>query len=568
MSLGGALQIGRTGLLANQAALSVTGNNLANAATPGYHRQVATMSAVGDNEVARGIFVGRGVQISAITRQISNALETRLNGAVSDESASSVRKDVLTRIESLENELSGNDLSTQLDEFFNAWSELANTPQDNSVRNVVVQKGTTLASFVRNLSSGFTDLRNQVDDDIAQATNAVDDLLTRIESLNQQIIRVDQGTQGAHSLRDQRDQLVQQLAQYMDVSTVESPAGALDVYVGSTPIVLDGKSRGVELRRTTLNGAVQIDVVLKDDKTTLTPASGKIGALISTRQNDVNAAIDTLDTFANELIYQVNRVHSQGQPTASVTALTGTSKVADATAALNSSTSGLNFPVNHGSFEVYVTQKSTGIRVAKTVNVTLDGVNAGSQTTLNSLVGDLNGVANLSASVTADGRIQINTSSSDFSVSFGNDSSGALAALGVNTYFTGSNAQDIAVNTTVSSNPQMIAASRDGSPGDNRTALALANLRTSAIPSLGNITLKDLWGRHVADYAVRSSQATQQLSSDTLVKENLMSQAQAVSGVNTDEEAINLLSYQRAYQASARFLSVVDQMFQTLLAIQ
>src|SRR4051812_43866020 len=132
MSLGGALQIGRSGLLASQAAIEVAGQNLANVATKGYHKQTARLAPAGEQELRRGIFLGRGVQVQEILRQVNEGLEGRLRGGIADESSAQVQQDVLSRIEALQNELSDTDLSSQLSTFFNNWSELANTPNDNS----------------------------------------------------------------------------------------------------------------------------------------------------------------------------------------------------------------------------------------------------------------------------------------------------------------------------------------------------------------------------------------------------------------------------------------------------
>jgi len=88
-----------------------------------------------------------------------------------------------------------------------------------------------------------------------------------------------------------------------------------------------------------------------------------------------------------------------------------------------------------------------------------------------------------------------------------------------------------------------------------------------SVAGLNNLSLAEFWNRHVEDYATRLGQVNQNVDSNAVVTQNLKNQQQAVSGVNADEEAINLLQYQRAYQASARFLSTVDQMFQTLLQI-
>ncbi len=563
MSLSGALQIGRSALVANQAALEVVGNNLANVATKGYHRQSIVLAANRDQEIQRGIFVGRGVHIQEINRQVDDALEGRIRSGVSDQSASAATRDILSQIESLQNELSDNDLSSQLSEFFNAWSELANNPLDNSVRRVVVQKGETVASYIRNLRTGITAVRAQVDESISGDVSAANDLLSRVEELNTQIVRAEQGTGSAHGLRDQRDQILAELAQYVDVSTIEQSNGAVDVFVGSLPVVLEGKSRGLEVRRQTIDGDLQMDVVLSADGSILQPTSGRLGALIKSRRDDVNAAVDTLDTFANQLAFEVNRAHSQGQGTKGYSSVTATNKVSDANATLNAA--GLAFSPNHGTFLIHVTQKSTGQRTTSTINVDLDGI--GTDTTLTSLAAQLNTVANVNASITPDGRLRLNSGGGDFELSFSEDSSGTLAALGINTFFQGTDASDLAVNSVVSGDPAYVAAGQNHVSGDNRNALAISSLATRPLASLGGLSISDQWSRHVEDYAVRLGQADQKFQADTVVRENLEAQQQSVSGVNTDEEAINLLAFQRAYQGSARFLSVVDEMYQTLLGL-
>jgi flagellar hook-associated protein 1 len=86
------------------------------------------------------------------------------------------------------------------------------------------------------------------------------------------------------------------------------------------------------------------------------------------------------------------------------------------------------------------------------------------------------------------------------------------------------------------------------------------------LTELNNLSLTQKWNAHVEQFAVRQAQARQQLQSNSVVREGLSSQQQSISGVNADEEAIDLISYQRAFQASARFLTVIDEMFQTLIA--
>lgn len=564
MSLG-ALQIGRSALLANQAAIEVTGNNLANIATKGYHRQTSTLAAAGTQQIQQGVFIGRGVQLQSILRQVDAGLEGRLRSAIANESGSTVRQELLTQIEAIQNELSDADVSSQLSAFFNAWSQLSNTPRDSALRSLVVQEGQTLAQDLQQLRAALVDMRRQVDQSIDQNTASANDLLQQIEVINRQITAAESGSSGAHNLRDQRDNLLAELSQYLNISTTEQPSGSVDVYVNSLPIVLNGQSRGLEVRRSVENGESIIQVVISDDGSPINPTAGKIGALITARQDTVVDAIDTVDDFAAQLINQVNRVHSQGQGLVGFTSVTGTARVADANALLSDqAATGLDFVAGHGSFELSLKQKSTSQRVTSTINIDLDGI-GGNDTTLNDLAAAINAVNGVSASITSDGRLTIAADGNDFEVSFGQDTSGILASLGINTFFSGGDALDIDVNNVVKNNPDLIATGRSYVDGDNGNALGLTELRDLPLAQLSGASLTQLWSRHIEEYAVRLGQANQQVMSDGIVRESLDSQQQTLSGVNSDEEAINLLQYQRAYQGSARFLTVVDEMIQTLL---
>ncbi len=562
-SLTAALQLGRSGLLASQTALEVAGNNLANMSTQGYHRQTVQMVPASPQEIQQGIYVGQGVQVAGISRQIDTALEARINNSLANQASSAQQQQILNQIQSLENELSNQDLSTQLTSFFNAFSNLANSPQDTSLRGLVVQQGVSLSSYLQNLRSGLVDMRNQTDTTITQSTATANGLLTQIAALNQQIVQAGNGGSGASTLLDQRDNLISQLSQYMSVSVNQQSNGSADVYVNSIPIVQGSQSRGVEIRQTTQNGQPQVQLVVSADGTVLNPQSGQIGALIDSRNNDIVGDINTVDQFTNQLIYQVNRVHSQGQGTTGYSSVTGTTQVADATAALNSSAAGIPFTIQNGSFQVTVTQTSTGQSQTYTVPVTLNGT--GADMSLNDLVNSFNStVSNATASV-VNGQLQINTAGSDYQIGFGSDTSGALAALGLNTFFTGSNAVDVAVNADVANNPALVAAGQNNQPGDNSNALTLAQVGTQNVAALNNVSLTQFWNNHVTTYATRLGAVQQQAQADAAVTQSLQTQQQSVSGVNADEETINLLAYQRAYQASARFLSVVDQMYQSLL---
>ena len=319
MGLNGALQIGRSAILTSQAAISVAGNNMANAATPGYHRQIANLSPSRSDAIGRNQFVGTGVSLVSVNRAIDYALQSRLRDAISDESAATIDERFLSAVETIQNELSNDDLSSRLSAFFNAFSELANNPLDDAVRTVVLQQGVSVADHVNMIRDEYVTLREEVDRSLGTAVERVDGLLGEIATLNQQIATAEGGqggtTGGANSLRDRRDQLIDELSAYMDVSTIDQPNGVVDVLVGSTPIVLAGESRGLELRRESGPDGVEVTVRVGEDGTILDVPSGSIGALMRQRSETVDPAIAAIDDFAGQLAFQVNRVHSPGHLT-------------------------------------------------------------------------------------------------------------------------------------------------------------------------------------------------------------------------------------------------------------
>ena len=566
MALAGALQVGRTALTASQTAIEIAGNNLANAATPSYHRRTVALAPIGDTPIDGGQFVGRGVEIQSITRVIDEALEGRVRGGISDAAASEAKQAILEQIEAVENELSGNDLTTHLDAFFNAFSDLSLRPREDSIRELAIQQGRSLTLFMQNLRNDLVGFREQIDQQIEGGVTNVNDLLERIATLNQQIAASEDGRGEAASLRDQRDALLGDLAKQLDISTVEQPTRMVDVFVGSTPIVLNGASRGVDLRSTTdAEGNANLELVVAEDGSLIEPRSGRLGGLLAARGNTIDDALDALDGFANELIYQVNRIHSQAQPILWAGVYTSDYRVDDASAVLNSAAAGLAFDVSHGSFALSVTQRATGERQTTSIAVDLDGLDT--DTSLNDLAAQLNAVENVNASVTPEGRLRVEAVTADFELSFSDDTSGVLAALGVNTFFTGTNALDVDVQADVLNNPDRVATAYGHAEGDNRAALAIAALRDTPASGSGGVSLGEMWRRHVEDLAVRVAQGRQEAEADAAVLQSLEAQRQAVSGVNVDEETINVLQLQRTFQASARFLSVVDEMMQTVLGL-
>lgn len=575
MSLNASFQIGRSALVASQLAIQVAGQNLANAATPGHSRQVARLVSLGSSSGAGGANTGRGVRVIEVQRQIDTALQARLEDSVSREQAALIDQQVLSQIESIINELSDTDLSSELTKFFNVFSELANNPSATETRAVAIEQGVVLSSFIRGLNTDLTTMRAQIDSQIATRITKADEILSELATVNDAIVSSEQGIGNANELRDRRDALVSELSQLIDVSTIQQPNGAVDVLVGSTPILLAGTSRGLGFRQETINGELQATVYVKQTNQELDLTTGSIGAFLQQRERGVNAVIDDLNSIASNLIFEVNRLHTAGSPVAALTDLTGylPVPVADRTLALNDPNNAtfdrLPFEAVNGAFNVIVSD-GAGNRTVTRIEIDLDGIDGtgaagfGDDTSLEDIRASLDAIPNLNAEITPSGRLRVYTDSG-FEVSFGDDSSGALAVLGVNSYFSGTDASNMDVREDLQGQPLKLVAGFERAT--NEVALAISALRDAPVSGLGGLTVRNSWLSTVERIGVEGAAANTRVASTQLVRESLDAQRGGISGVSIDEESLNLLSFQRQYQGAARFITVVDEMLQTLIAL-
>jgi flagellar hook-associated protein 1 FlgK len=578
MSLSTAMQIGRSALSASQLGLQVTGNNLANVSTPGYSRQIIGLAPVAGQATGLGGGSGRGVYVSGINRQIDSALMARLRAGISDDAGAQTDYGILSQLEATLGDLSSGDLSSQLTSFFKTWSERANLTKSSAV---VVQQGVALAGYIRNLRSDMLNQRQQLDDQLGGLTEKANNLLEQIATLNGQISTSEQAGTPANALRDQRDQALADLSQIMDVTANEQPNGSVDVLVGSNPVVLGNKSRGLEFKRfTDPSGALKVTVNTKADGSQLPVTSGQLGSLLTNRGAAIDATLSSLDKITSELIYQVNRLHSTATNATGLSGATGYIKVASGDRSLpmndplNTTFASLPFKAQTGGFSVNVKDKVTGSVQTIRVNVDLDGItSAGTPGTADDTTPDqiraaLGAIPGLSAQWTSDGKLDIKAASG-FEFSFSDDSSGVLATMGVNAYFTGTAAKDIDVSEKIAADPSnlMIGRMVNGTFVENGTALEIVKLQDASNASLGGVSIKGAWGQATQLVGVQVNSAKTRAIATSMVHESLESQRAAISGVSTDEESVNLMQFQRQYQAAAKVISTADELMQTLIAL-
>src|SRR3954463_2832434 len=153
MSLIGTLNVGKTALAVNQAAIQVTGNNVANAGNADYTRQSPSITPTRDQEVRPGVFLGTGVSLDGVKRQIDEALEGRLRGSISENASADEYQQWLGRVESTFNERGDAAPPTRLSRFCGSGSTLASEPQNIGLRQVAIQNGDSVANWVKDLRS-------------------------------------------------------------------------------------------------------------------------------------------------------------------------------------------------------------------------------------------------------------------------------------------------------------------------------------------------------------------------------------------------------------------------------
>ncbi|MEL6796704.1 MAG: flagellar hook-associated protein FlgK [Planctomycetota bacterium] len=576
MAIGSAFNIGRSALQASQLGVQVASNNLANAATPGYARQVLGLEAVPGAGASTSI--GRGVQFTGVRRQIDEALNARLNGAISEAAAAQEATRVLGSIETSLNELTDLDLSSELGSFFTSFSELANGTQSQSQ---VIEQGELLAGFMRRLRSDLVDQRTQLDDRLGALVEQADALSSEIAALNGEIVRTEGGGITTNNpLRDRRDELVRELSQLVDISTVEQASGAIDVLVGSSPIVLGARSQGIELREIPAGDTIDRRISVTATGQVLDVTAGEIGGVLASRDGELDSVIGTLDQLAGALINEINGLHATGATAAGLTSassalvISPTDQPLALSDPLNRTLAELDFPPTNGGFLVRVVDEASGAVSTTRIDVDLDGIDDtgaagfGDDTSIQDIAAALDAVNGLSASVGSDGRLAINASQGT-SFTFGDDTSGVLAALGVNSYFTGNDAGDIAVRDELRGSPSLLMTGRyaEGSFVENGTSLKIAGIQNNAVESLGGESAAGFWRTAVQTFSVRAGSAQTVAEATAIVRDGLESERLAVSGVDTDEETLSLIQFQRQYQGAARIISTTNQLLDELFAI-
>jgi flagellar hook-associated protein 1 FlgK len=564
--------------MTQQLALDVVGQNVANVNTPGYTRQIPQMIAR-DPAPYEGLILGRGVNIETIARNVDVFLEARLRDQETKLTTMKEKELYFSALEVLFNENSSGSLSSQLSDFWNGWHDVANNPSGMTERGILYERGALIGQTFNRLSEDLSRMRQELDLALEAGVKEVNSLVSKIAQLSGEIISL-KGVGNPNDLMDQRSVLVGRLAEYLDIRSYEQEDGSLTLTTGrGYTLVSRAESYSLSYQQGRVlwesSGSTSRDI-------TDTVAGGKIGAWLDMRDVVLPQYADEMNALARSIVWEVNALHSQGAGLSGFSSLAGTYAATDPAQALGSRDSGLEFyeRIVDGSFRLWVFD-ANGIPVDPAgATFTVDP----ETTSLHDLSAAIGAVhPNVSAAV-VDGRLSI-AAEGGCTFVLSDDTSHVLAALGLNTFFQGTRAEDMGMNPTLEADQGLIAAARIGAAGtiakgNNENALRMLELpdqkvpltkyvyhRGSTVPTEQpvTITLENYLYQFLGSVGVESQSIARSREYHETIVTQLTETRDGISAVSIDEEMTNLIKYQKAYAAAAKLLSAADEMYQSLI---
>lgn len=537
------LSIGQSALAAAQVGINTTGHNIANAATPGFSRQVVIQGAAKPQNFGFG-FLGQGTEVSTVKRIYSEFLGTQVRSAQSSASGLNIHYSQLRQIDNmLADPVSG--LSPAMQGFFSGVQDVATNPASIPARQSALSSGESLAARFQSLAGRLEEIDQGVNSQIESSVSAINSYAAQLAQLNDAIGRATRTSgQPPNDLLDQRDQLVHDLNKEIKATVVKQGDGDYNVFIGSGhPLVVGVKASSLAVV-TSPTDSQKLEVAYQSSTGSFilgdtSLSGGKLGGLMEFRAKTLEPAQNALGRVAIGLASSFNAQHRLGFD-------------------LNGAPGGDFFTV-----AAPVTKAHSG--------------NAGT--------------AGVAASIVTPG----NLTTSDYSLKY-DGTNYSLTRLSDNTVFTPvtfpQTIDGIELNLTPGtsvagdiylirptangasgfgmaiSDPRLIAAAgATGAPGDNRNALLLGALQTDLTMNGGTSTFQGAYSQLVSQVGnkTRELEVTSGTAGKLLAEATLSVQNE--SGVNLDEEATNLLRYQQAYQAAAKVMQIASEMFDLLASL-
>ena len=550
-SLFGALSIAVRSLYAQEGALDTTANNISNANTPGYSRELPTLTEAPPLDTGQ-ISIGNGVEFDGVQSVRDNILELRIDQETQQQNQLQSYVNSMNQVQSLFNETQSAGLSDALNNFFNSFQQLADNPTDIPTRQGVISAGQDLAAVFQQTGQQLSNIQQGIDQQVGQTVNEINSDTTQLATLNEQISCLQDNSEQAGMLQDQQYTLLNNLSQLVDVAVTQTNNGGLTVTTSNgVPLVAGGQ--GFALSTETNPSTGFQDIFSQGSDVTSSFTGGQLAGLLQARDQSIPSVLSNLDNLAAGIINAVNAQSQQGydlngaqgvdffqpvvQPTPGsnagaashmAVAITDPSLIAASSSLIGYGTTGLSLTAG------------TTITAGDTLTISQNGnthTTANTLTTVGALMSD------------------INTWGQQYGIS--------AYLVGGNLQIQGSAAGGTMTVTPGGNFTTDVGALTPGTQGDNGNALALANLQNQAV--VNGETPTDFYSGLVSTVGNDVETATDEQESVGLVLTQLKNQRSDTSGVSLDEEAANLIQYQRAYEAAAEVVAAINELTNDVL---
>lgn len=535
------LSISLTGLSAAQAGIRTTQQNIANVNTTGYHRQTVSFSNATPYNAGTAT-PGNGVQVDGVASAYDRFLDNEVLLSQGQLSRHETYAGYASQVDTLLGDANAG-LSDSLSTFFAAANEVANDPTAAAARQTLLSSGTALASRFNNLDNVLRNMQSSLNDQVAGVAQQVSNLAQQVADLNRQITTLEGGSgQPANDLRDKRDQVVSEINKLVNVTPFSQTDGTYSLYVGSgQPLVVGNTANSLTTVADPNDPSVQVPALVVNgvdvSLTSATVSGGQLGGILAFRDEVLGPAQQDLARLASGFALAFNAVQRSGYDQ---DGNAGQDFFSNPAQAQTSGSPALALNLVDDRALVPGNYRLDYDGTSYTLTDRQDGT----------VIGSYGSLAAVNAALATRG-FQL-----------------AAAPGGAGSWNIDFNDYARRMAVALDSTRQVAAAgTAAGAPGDNSNALALAALQTTKVMNGGASSFQTYYNQLASRVASQANAADSNQQAYQVLTQQATDASQAVSGVNLDEEAANLIRFQQAYQAAAKAMQTAASLFDEILSI-
>lgn len=554
------LSTGLSALTTNQTALATTSHNISNVNTEGYSRQRVDQVTTLPN-LEGSYYVGTGVTVGGIERLYDEFLATQIRTYTSQQAQSDAFAQLAGQISDILGSPTSS-LSSGLESFFNAADAVANDPTSIAARQVLLSEAESLVNRFSAIDQRLLQLDSQLDGQLNIAVDEINVISKGIAELNIAISEAssDVGSQ-PNDLLDQRDQLINRLSEFVSVSTVKEDSGAISVFIGNGQALVVGQTQ-VDLTVIPDNSTDPARLAIGYGNTGINISGqlsgGSLGGILQVRGDVIDSARTELNALATGLIDNVNTIHQQGVTLDDNIGGNLFGPVPPSTLVAGASNIFVAITDPRDVAAAFPAKVSTSVTTSGTGAVEISSIDITPPLTLPVFA------------VGADIQITFDAATNQYTVTDGvNNTTFAYDPAVDSGKTVNLTAPFVELTLTLTGVPvdgDQFTIGNNSAVGDNRNALALADLRAEKVLAGGTQSLADAYDILIADVATRTNRADINRQTQQGLLDQVESRFSSISGVNLDEEAANLIRFQQAYQAASQIITVSNTVFNSLLS--